>query len=266
LLLIPIAVAAILLLPTPWLTLIFGLLTLMGAWEWGRLAGLDSIPLRTLYSASFLPLMAAIWLFGEALSGWLLPLFGLISLGWLLIGVWLFALVKGPLEAVRRGMPPKLLAGLLVLLPAWWACLLVHGSGDVGGALLLFLMVLIWGGDSGAYFAGRRFGKHKLAPAVSPGKSIEGGLGAIAVAVLCGALLAWWLPGVGLIWGLILCVAVMAISIVGDLFESWMKRRAGLKDSGAILPGHGGVLDRIDSLTAAAPLYLLSLLMLGVVR
>ncbi len=266
LLLIPLAVAAILLLPTPWLAAIFALFTLIGGWEWGRLAGIDSPVVRALYAALTIPPMIAAYLYPELLAGGSLALFGLISALWALVGVWLLVLVKGPLEPRGGGVAIKALAGLVVLLPAWWACVRLHAAGEAGAPLLLFLMVLIWAGDSAAYFAGRRFGDRKLAPVVSPGKSIEGALGAMVAAVILALALAWWQPALGLFAALLLCLAVMGISIVGDLFESFMKRRAGLKDSGNLLPGHGGVLDRIDSLTAAAPLYLFLLLLLGVVR
>ena len=126
--------------------------------------------------------------------------------------------------------------------------------------LLLFLLVLIWIADSGAYFAGSRWGKRKLAPAISPGKSWEGVYGALLGALLCGVLLAWYYQdSAGAVWLIPVCILTVIMSVVGDLFESVLKRKMGMKDSGTLLPGHGGVLDRIDSLTAAAPVFMLGL-------
>jgi phosphatidate cytidylyltransferase len=135
-----------------------------------------------------------------------------------------------------------------VLLPTWLALGYLR---EISPNLLLAILMVVWVADSAAYFAGRQFGKRKLAPAISPGKSWEGVWGALAGVTLFGAMAAvlasasWWL---------IVAFWVMTVlSIVGDLFESWMKRVAGIKDSGAILPGHGGVLDRIDGLTSTLP-------------
>ena len=125
-------------------------------------------------------------------------------------------------------------------------------------------MLLIWGADSGAYFAGRAFGKRKLAPKVSPGKSWEGVIGGLLTALVAAVIATQWLGAVGGLAGFLALVAVTVfISVLGDLSESLFKRVMALKDSGGILPGHGGVLDRIDSLTAAAPIFALGLLWLS---
>jgi phosphatidate cytidylyltransferase len=140
------------------------------------------------------------------------------------------------------------------------AILALHQNGEEGPLLLLFLLVLIWVADSGAYFAGHRWGKRKLAPVISPGKSWEGVYGALVGASLCGAVLAWYQQDeAGALWLIPVSVVTVAISVVGDLFESILKRRMDMKDSGNLLPGHGGMLDRIDSLTAAAPVFALGL-------
>jgi len=150
-----------------------------------------------------------------------------------------------------------------VLVPAWASLVVIHGVDPQGPRLLLFLMVLIWVADSFAYFAGRRWGRTKLAPVISPGKTREGVYGALAGAVLCGGGLVWLMPQGNPLLLILFCLLIVLVSVVGDLFESLMKRQAGVKDSGSLLPGHGGMLDRIDSLTAAAPLFLLGLLLLG---
>jgi phosphatidate cytidylyltransferase len=128
--------------------------------------------------------------------------------------------------------------------------------------LLLFLLVLIAAADIGAYFGGRRFGRRKLAPRVSPNKTWEGFWSGVAAAG-CAAVVGGWLLGKPLLPWVAVCVAVALVSVVGDLVESMFKRQAGLKDSSSLLPGHGGVLDRLDSLSAAGPMFLLGLLLLG---
>jgi len=145
------------------------------------------------------------------------------------------------------------IVGWLLLVPSWYGALLLHHNPR----MLLALLAVVWVADSAAYFAGRRFGRHKLAPAISPGKTWEGVGGAFAGVLLYGLLLQRVvLPEEAVLQGgafYVLLTAMTVLGIVGDLFESWMKRQAGVKDSGTLLPGHGGVLDRIDALTAAIP-------------
>ena len=147
-----------------------------------------------------------------------------------------------------------LLVGLLVILPPWLALVQLRQAGAL---TLLAVMAIVWLADIAAYVFGRRFGKHKLAPTISPGKTWEGALGAAGAVVVYGFVLAPGLPAVlGANYALlfVVLVVVTAIGIIGDLFESLLKRQAGLKDSSNFLPGHGGVLDRIDSLTSTLPL------------
>ncbi|NNE63871.1 MAG: phosphatidate cytidylyltransferase, partial [Gammaproteobacteria bacterium] len=143
-----------------------------------------------------------------------------------------------------------------------WICITsliyLHGHTPNGGWVVLYLMTLVWIADIGAYFSGRRFGKNKLAPGISPGKTWEGVIGGLAVNILWMLLIysQTALLNVSLTWFIAIGLATSAISVVGDLFESILKREAGVKDSGKILPGHGGVLDRFDSIIAAAPVFL----------
>lgn len=157
-----------------------------------------------------------------------------------------------------------MLIGLLILLPAWKGLLLLK-QWPLANWLIVAVMVLVWAADIGAFFFGRAFGKHKLAPKVSPGKSWEGLFGGLLVSLLITA-------GVGLFRGwsmselslaLVGSTLVVLVSVVGDLAESMFKRQSGLKDSSHLLPGHGGVLDRIDSLTAAIPLFVVILWIAG---
>jgi phosphatidate cytidylyltransferase len=155
------------------------------------------------------------------------------------------------------------MAGFAVLVPAAVGLGRLVQLEPRGQVLLMFLLVLIAAADIGAYFGGRTFGRHKLAPRISPNKTWEGfwaGMMAAGGAGFAGGLLF----GEPLLPWVITCMAVALVSVVGDLVESMFKRKAGLKDSSALLPGHGGVLDRLDSLTAAAPVFLLGLLLLGI--
>ncbi len=263
LVLMPLVVAGVLLLPTPYLALIFAAIVLLGGMEWTRLAGIHSFPGKILYLA----LLATLLWLTQVLVGFPRPaglLFAGVGVWW--VGVTLYLYRIRELSKDRDGFHPlRAAAGILVLGPAWAALVMIHGSGEAGPPLVVFLLFLIWVADSGAYFTGLRWGRNKLAPVISPGKTREGLYGALAGAVLCGALLSWLLRGdVSPFLPILLCLATVLFSVVGDLFESVLKRKSGLKDSGNLLPGHGGMLDRIDSLTAAAPVFLLGLMLLGV--
>jgi phosphatidate cytidylyltransferase len=153
---------------------------------------------------------------------------------------------------VVRSRPLLAIVGMVVLLPLWHALTWLQLAPE----RLLVALAVVWTADTAAYFAGRTFGRHKLAPAISPGKTWEGVAGALAAVCAGWVLLALLTPQFRdqLASGLALVVLLTAMSIEGDLFESWMKRQAGLKDSGALLPGHGGLLDRVDALTSTVPL------------
>jgi phosphatidate cytidylyltransferase len=155
--------------------------------------------------------------------------------------------------------------GLLMLIGVWLALVKLHAMEEMGPKLMMFFLLLIWVADSGAYFSGKAFGKHKLAPHISPGKSIEGVIGALFGGVLCAVILGslGWL-NVSTPMLILLCMSTVLVSVGGDLWESVLKRERGVKDSGNILPGHGGVLDRIDSQIAAGPFFLVGLTLLGV--
>jgi len=260
LLLAPLLLWAVLTLPSPYLAWIFALIVLLGGREWARLSGISRPGGQLLY---LLLLAGLLWIMAQlpGRADWL-PWFLLAILAW-----WSLAVVRlrrfqppGPLQGFRAAQAGE---GLLVLSSTWLALLSLHQRADDGPLLLVFLLILIWSADIGAYFAGRRWGRVKLAPGVSPGKTWEGVYGALAGALVCGLFLAWW-QAPGLLQALLLlllCLLTAGVSIVGDLFESMLKRQRGVKDSSQLLPGHGGVLDRIDSLTAAAPLFLFGLML-----
>lgn len=169
----------------------------------------------------------------------------------------------------RRSPWLKGIFGLLTLLPFFWSLLVLRSQEYVlhpmlGGWILFFVMLLVWCADSGAYFVGRALGKHKMLPAVSPNKTLEGLLGGLFLATLVAAVVASQVASTPTERGVIIVCAILAVlaSVLGDLAESLFKRQAGIKDSGTLLPGHGGILDRIDSLTAALPVFVVSHLVL----
>jgi len=261
LVLAPLVIAAVLLLPTIWFAMALALVLLLAAEEWARLAGLVSgSQLMGFLGAVTFGVLGVAWLMAKGVG--LLPLFLLCSLWWLWTA---WRLVRiGEIRTLQGADFRASIDGLLVLIPAWAGLVWIHGL-EQGPRLVLFMMVLIWIADSAAYFTGRRWGRTKLAPLVSPGKTREGAYGALAGGLLWGAVLAFFY-GTGALQqaGLMLwCLVTVAVSIVGDLNESLAKRERGVKDSGRLLPGHGGILDRIDSLTAAAPVFALGLLLIG---
>jgi phosphatidate cytidylyltransferase len=225
--------------------------------EWAGFVQLRSRSARLSYAAAILLALTG----AEMLAAdprWLAYILRGAAVWWLVAFVWL------ALRAKSGGRLAAAIVGFLVLVPAGIGLSHLVTLHPHGQLLLLYLLVLIAAADVGAYFGGRRFGHRKLAPHVSPGKTWEGfaaGMLAAATVGVAGAFLfdmPFW-P-----W-LFLCELVALVSVVGDLTESMFKRHVGLKDSGKLLPGHGGLLDRIDSLTAAAPTFLLGLLVLGLV-
>lgn len=231
----------------------------LAAWEWSALAGVGALTARLAYVA----LVAAL-LLGVAFT----PVGAGPTLLWAAVPWWVLAAVAvlrypaGDRFWARRA--PRLAAGVLVLVPAWTALVGLRGDGS-GAVLVLYLMGVIWTADTAAYFCGRRWGRRKLAPGVSPGKTWEGFYGALAggAALAAASAVPLGYGGQQLPGFLLLALATVVSSVLGDLFESLVKRVAGIKDSGAILPGHGGIMDRIDSLTAGAPIFVVGLGLLG---
>ena len=257
LVLLPLAVAAVIYLPTAWLGLPLSILVLMAACEWARLAGWQALPKQWLYALIIAALSGlsawGIWVQADSF----LVLSSLALLWWIYAGVdlWRHASCASGLYRSRGG---RLIAGALVLVPAWLAMLHLHRMGAMGPAIVLYTLVLVWIADTSAYFVGQIWGRTHLAPQVSPGKTVEGLLGALAsvivVAYFCGTMI-WQFSGRLLGGWVLLAVVATLFSVIGDLVESKLKRLAAVKDSGAWLPGHGGILDRIDALTAAIPVF-----------
>jgi phosphatidate cytidylyltransferase len=231
-------------------------MVLAGAWEWSAFLRVGGPVRRTLYVAFLAMMMPVFWVVTETPEGRETVL-AAAMVWWLIALVWIvFAPQRvSPLSAA--------MAGLFSLLPAWLALMRLRSDLPHGAEWMLFTLVLVFAADIGAFFAGRRYGRLRLAPTVSPGKTWEGVLGGIAAGALVGIAGSAWF-GVPLYTFLPLCLAAVAFSIIGDLTESLLKRFAGLKDSGTLFPGHGGVMDRFDSVTGAAPVLLFGLTILGV--
>jgi phosphatidate cytidylyltransferase len=241
--LIALIVAALFFLPrTGWLLLAAAMLA-QGAWEWGGLARLGVLP-RTLYTLALV--VALLLLEYDPRAPYA---------RWAYYGAAVFWVVLAPLwlwrRPVFRSAAAPVAAGIVVLVPAFTALVSLR---DISPALLLAIMVSIWISDTAALFTGRRFGRRKLAAEVSPGKTWEGVFGALVAVALYGLATAWMHHVRSVPAWIVLLLALAAAGIVGDLFESQMKRAAGVKDSGNLLPGHGGWLDRVDAQTAALPL------------
>lgn len=240
--------AAILFAPTPVTAGVLALLWLAGVWEWTAFAQLPTAG-RVGYTGLFAVAMAL---------GWWLDGQGLTFVVGAAVVWWLFALVLVVRYPRSFSSTFVALAGIVVLLPSWALLVRLHREGALGAELAFTLLVIVWAADVGAYAFGRLLGRTKLAPAVSPGKTWEGVTGGLLTAGLAAGLAAAWL-GLPVHRLVVLGVATALISVLGDLTQSMFKRNVGLKDSGKLLPGHGGVLDRIDSLTAAVPAFVVGL-------
>lgn len=253
--LVPSVLALLFLAPAWVLVLAVVGVVLLAVFEWSRLLG-PRVPAwgRWIwFGATAIGLGAILWAEDQGLA--MTEALAVAGAAW-----WL------PVLVLILWNPPRLpgwlspVAGWFTLLPMTPLLLDLHGHG---AALVLFLLMIIWGADVGAYFAGHAFGRHRLAPAVSPGKTWEGVVGGLVVSGGLGLAGAWWFG-----WSppatVALALVVAAVSVLGDLSESQFKRHAGVKDSGGILPGHGGVLDRIDSLTSGTPWYYLGLHLVAV--
>lgn len=255
LILIPLFLAALFYVPQWLWALLMGAVVLLAADEWARLAAAGR-GARLAYLGLTGLLLVICYVLLETGAELTQFVVALAAAFWLaVVPLWLAGGWQG------RGLAVRLPLGWLVLVPAWISILELR---LIGPGLVLFVMGMIWLADSAAYLAGHLWGRHKLAPRISPGKTWEGAAGGLLAAALLAGIVGLAAPNFLLaghrvpVPGLVAAACVVAaVSIVGDLFESHMKRLAGVKDSSHLIPGHGGVLDRIDSQTAALPLFLL---------
>jgi phosphatidate cytidylyltransferase len=260
--LIPIVIAVIFLLDTVWFSALFAVFVGVGAWEW---AGLCKISKKYQYLYSLVTVLILAGLYSASNSG--------IYNSLILSGVvyWIIAVALVFSYQKQRNFLPKsplalLIIGQLLLIPMWVSLTVLKSFPGNGAILIMLLMLLIWGADTAAYFVGKKWGKRRLASRVSPGKTWEGSIGGVIAGIaiaLAYVIVSDAMPnqGIALIG---LSFLTVSISIIGDLMESMVKREADIKDSGSILPGHGGVMDRIDSLTAAGPVFVFGIVHLGI--
>jgi len=266
LILFPLAVCAILFLPEPAFAAFVGFIVLLGAYEWAGFARFPSVLAKMAYVLIATVIIFSIWLMNFVLS---VGIMNNIALGF-----WVFALV------LLAGFPKQFkfwrttnllvaITGLLLLTLTWYALISLHAVKELsfaqttisGPYLVLSVMMLVWIADTGAYFSGKRFGKNKLAPKISPGKTIEGVFGGLILVIIIVCLFTLYHGGNTQDYLYIIAISTVSVifSVIGDLMESMYKRQANIKDSSNLLPGHGGVLDRIDSISAAGPIFFIAL-------
>jgi phosphatidate cytidylyltransferase len=234
---------------------LIGFVVVFAAWEWGRLLKLNGAG-----PVAYALVAGLALIFSTFLDVANKPLFQMAAIFWVIAGP--YALIRKPTLAAGPWRAFLLFAGIVVFVACWHALV---AARSVGVAFVLSLLLVVWLADIGAYFAGKALGRHKLAPSISPGKTWEGAIGGWLAVTVIGALAAstaFYAPTVftalvaHLGWdrGFVALTVLVAFSVVGDLFESLLKRQAGVKDSSGLLPGHGGVLDRIDALLPVLPI------------
>lgn len=263
LLLIPLVIWDILNFSSPTLAWLLAVFVVLAAWEWAGICGWQQLIWRNSYA-----IVMGLTLF-MSYGSWHDPqvsqlLLITACLWWSIAFYWVLNYQRNH-DQLPTSSFIKASLGFFILLPAWAALLILHEHDHYGKHWVVFLLVLIWAADSGAYFIGKRWGKIKLADKVSPGKTWEGVIGALLMSFLVSASYALLnaMSLMTVLFFMLLCSITVMASILGDLLESAFKRQMGIKDSSQILPGHGGVLDRIDSLTSAAPIFVMGLILLG---
>jgi len=262
-LLLPLALAAIFSLPVSWFLILLAGILLGGSREYSRLAGLSGHAAGNLLVFLQAAIFVILYLFQDRWNDQVL-LYLIVS-----CTLWLLMLIRLPLyrpgitiDRAYRGI--SFVTAIISITTGWFALSWLRGQAE-GSWLILLLLLIVWSADTGAYFAGRTFGKTKLAPRISPGKTIAGLFGGLLAAPLTALLAAYLMPVANLEPARLILLALITalVSVGGDLLISLHKRVGGFKDSGNLLPGHGGILDRLDSLLAAAPFFTLGLLLTG---
>jgi phosphatidate cytidylyltransferase len=223
----------------------------LGSWEWCRLIGIKEVPGQAVYISIALLL---------AFISQLIPssIVYLLATIWWIFAIYLVVTYPSSDKLWQNNLLLKSVIGFSILVPTWLGVVELQADSQIK---MMFIFVLVWAADIGAYFAGRKFGKHKLAPRVSPGKSIEGVVGGLLLSLILGLAIKNYvgLENLNLLNATLIFSLVILFSVLGDLSESLFKRASGVKDSSQLLPGHGGILDRIDSLTSAVPIYYASI-------
>ncbi|MCH9645373.1 MAG: phosphatidate cytidylyltransferase [Proteobacteria bacterium] len=253
----PLFIWAIIAMPTDYFSYLLLVFVALGAWEFARLIKIEQPLYRALISISIVGCSLIASKHAQDLQNLQTILY--VSVLWWGLNLYWVVSYPSRVQSWYGSGVIRVMGGVMLFAPMWVALANLHSN--YSGDYFLLLMLLIWGADSGAYFVGRAIGKRKLAPNVSPGKSVEGAIGGIVFAmVIMWAFLQYKHIAIDAYAGyFLLAVVISSVSVLGDLYESLFKRASGIKDSGNILPGHGGILDRIDSLTAAAPFFLLGL-------
>ncbi|WP_350306756.1 phosphatidate cytidylyltransferase [Photorhabdus viridis] len=263
--LIPLVIAALFLLPPAAFGLVIIAVSVLAAWEWGQFASLFSqkkrVILAVLFAIGLLALQYTLPDFTDLIKQQQITFILWMGMIWWIVATLLVITYPSSALIWKKSMLLRLLFGALTLVPFYCGMMVLRTQGYDdnsyhGAWWLLYVMLLVWGADSGAYLFGRTLGKHKMAPKVSPGKTLEGLVGGLITAAIISWLFGKYAPVPVMPEKLMLCSAIVVIaSVFGDLTESMFKRESGIKDSSQLIPGHGGVMDRIDSLTAAIPVF-----------
>ncbi|QCT19967.1 phosphatidate cytidylyltransferase [Jejubacter calystegiae] len=272
LILIPAVIAALLWLPPVGFAITLLVVCMLAAWEWGQLSGFKSRSQRV-WLAVLCGLILAAMLYTlpeyHHHSAQLPLISGILwaSLAWWIVALVLVLFYPASAGRWRNSRVLRLVFGVMTIVPFFWGMLVLRNwhydvNHYTGAIWLLYVMLLVWGADSGAYVFGKMFGRHKLAPRVSPGKTWQGFIGGLFTSAVIAWLFGSWANLEVAPTTLFVCSIFAALaSVLGDLTESMFKREADIKDSGHLIPGHGGILDRIDSLTAAVPVFACLLLL-----
>ena len=263
LLLLPLALIAIFALPAPWFMILLAIIMLAGCREYSRLAGVSGQVAGNVALFMLAAVFAAAFQLRDLWNEQITTVLIISCALWLLMFVRLPLFRPGsPVDGTYRAV--SFVTAFVSLTTGWFALSWIRSQPD-GSWLILLLLLIVWSADTGAYFAGKTFGKRKLAPHISPGKTIAGLFGGLIAAPLVALLAVYSMPIAGYDPGLLipLVLVTVLVSVGGDLLISLHKRTSGYKDSGKLLPGHGGILDRVDSLLSAAPFFALGLLLAG---